>query len=68
MLIAHLSDPHLRPHGQLYQGLVDSNAMFLAAIQHLAALTPQPDLVLLTGDVVDTGTEASTRWQQRCWR
>lgn len=58
MLIAHLSDPHLQPHGQLYQGLVDSNAMFLSAIQHLAALTPQPDLVLLTGDVVDNGTPA----------
>lgn len=58
MLIAHLSDPHLRPHGQLYQGLVDSNSMFLSAIQQLAVLDPQPDLVLLTGDVVDNGTEA----------
>ena len=58
MLIAHLSDQHLRPHGQLYQGLVDSNAMLLSSIQHLAAFTPQPDLVLLTGDVVDNGTKA----------
>jgi 3',5'-cyclic AMP phosphodiesterase CpdA len=58
MLIAHLSDPHLRPRGALYQNLVDSNAMFLAAIRHLAALDPQPDLVLLTGDLVDKGTEA----------
>lgn len=57
MLIAHLSDLHLQPHGELYQGLVDSNAMFLSAIRHLAALAPQPDLVLLTGDVVDNGTE-----------
>jgi 3',5'-cyclic AMP phosphodiesterase CpdA len=55
MLIAHLSDPHLRPHGHLYQDLVDSNAMFLTAIRHLAALVPQPDLVLMTGDLVDTG-------------
>jgi Icc protein len=58
MLIAHLSDPHLRPRGQLYQGLVDSNAMFEAAIHHLNALVPQPDLVLLTGDIVDGGTAA----------
>ncbi|MBS9478619.1 phosphodiesterase [Ancylobacter radicis] len=56
MLIAHLSDPHLRPPGVLYQGLVDSNAMFAAALDHLAALDPQPDLVLLTGDLVDEGT------------
>lgn len=58
MLIAHLSDPHLRPGGQLYQNMVDSNAMFLAAIRHLAALDPQPDLVVVTGDIVDRGTEA----------
>jgi len=58
MLIAHLSDPHLRPRGQFYHDLVDSNAMFLAAIEHLASLDPRPDLVLLSGDVVDMGTEA----------
>jgi 3',5'-cyclic AMP phosphodiesterase CpdA len=58
MLIAHLSDPHLRPRGQLYQNRVDSNAMFLAAIRHLALFEPQPDLVLLSGDLVDTGSEA----------
>ncbi len=56
MLIAHLSDPHLRPPGVLYQGLVDSNAMFAAALETLAALDPAPDLVLLTGDLVDEGT------------
>ena len=27
MLIAHLSDPHLRQRGHLYQGLIDSNAI-----------------------------------------
>jgi 3',5'-cyclic AMP phosphodiesterase CpdA len=58
MLIAHLSDPHLRPRGHLYQNIVDSNAMFLTAIQHLATLDPQPDLVILSGDLVDKGTEA----------
>ncbi len=52
MLIAHLSDPHLRPPGNLYHNIVDSNEMFLAAIRHLATLELQPDLVLLTGDIV----------------
>ncbi len=55
MLIAQLSDPHLRPPGQLYQGLVDSNTMFLAALRQLEALDPRPDLVLVSGDIVDTG-------------
>jgi 3',5'-cyclic AMP phosphodiesterase CpdA len=58
MLIAHLSDPHLRAEGELYQGLVDSNAMFDRAIDTLNALDPAPDVVILTGDLVDTGTEA----------
>jgi len=38
MLIAHLSDPYLRPHRHLYQGLIDSNAMFLTAIRHSQGL------------------------------
>lgn len=53
MLIAQLSDPHLRAQGQLYQGLVDSNAMFETALAHLERLDPQPDLVLISGDIVD---------------
>ena len=57
MLIAQISDPHLRPAGQLYQGLVDSNALFAAALRQIAALDPRPDAVLLTGDVVDEGRD-----------
>lgn len=56
MLIAQLSDPHVCALGTLYQGLVDSNAMFEAAIRRLASLDPAPDLVLLTGDVTEHGT------------
>lgn len=55
MLIAHLSDSHVRPHGELYQGVVDSNAQFAAAIAHVNALDPRPDLLLLSGDLVDHG-------------
>ena len=55
MLIVQLSDPHVRPEGVLYQGVVDSNAMFAAAIAQVNALNPRPDLVLLSGDLVDKG-------------
>ena len=58
MLIAHLSDPHLRPRGVLYQGQVDSNAMFEAAVRHLNSLRPKADVVILSGDVIDEGTPA----------
>ena len=56
MLIAQLSDLHVRPEGVLYQGVVDSNAMLAAAVKHVNALPTRPDLVLLTGDLVDKGT------------
>jgi len=55
MLIAQISDPHVRPAGFLYQGVVDSNGMFEQALKHIAALNPRPDLLLLTGDLVDEG-------------
>lgn len=58
MLIAHLSDPHLRAQGDLYQGRVDSNAMFAQAVKTLNALSPAPDLVIIGGDLVDAGTPA----------
>ncbi len=56
MLIAHLSDPHLRPRGVLYQGLVDSNAMFEAAVRCLNTLPQRPDVIIMSGDLVDEGT------------
>lgn len=55
MLIAQLSDLHIRPQGQLYQGVVDANRMLSDAIGHLHRLDRRPDLVLLTGDLVDEG-------------
>lgn len=58
MLIAHVSDAHLCAPGELYQGLVDSNAMFAVAVRNLNELDPAPDLVLFTGDLVEHGTPA----------
>ena len=55
MLIAQLSDIHVRPRGRLYKDVVDSNRQFSEAIAHLQALDRQPDLVLITGDLVDEG-------------
>lgn len=56
MPIAQLSDPHVRPDGVLHQDVAPSNAQFAAAIAALNALDPRPDLVLLSGDLVDKGT------------
>lgn len=56
MLIAQLSDLHICDDGVLYKGVVSTNQMAAAAVAHLNGLDPQPDLVLLTGDVVEDGT------------
>lgn len=58
MLIAQISDLHLRSAGALYQGVVDSNADFARCVAALNALDPQPDVILLTGDLVDEGQPA----------
>ena len=55
MIIAQISDPHVRPIGQLYKGLIDSNRMLTDAVDHLNALEPRPELVLISGDLVDEG-------------
>jgi 3',5'-cyclic AMP phosphodiesterase CpdA len=58
MLIAQLSDPHVREPGVRYQGVVDSNRMFAQALAHLDTLDRRPDLIVLTGDLVDHGRPA----------
>lgn len=56
--IAQISDPHLRPRGALYQGVADANLALARAVAQLNRLSPRPDVVVLTGDVVDEGMPA----------
>lgn len=56
MIIAQISDLHVKLPGRLAYGRVDTAAMLGACVTHLAALAPRPDLVLITGDLVDFGT------------
>lgn len=58
MIIAQISDLHVQPEGQKAYGIVDTNGLLRAAIAHLNHLTPQPDIVVATGDLVDERTEA----------
>jgi len=58
MLLAQISDLHVRPTGERYKDAVDSNRMFADAVEHLNRLDPQPDVVLITGDLVDEGLAA----------
>lgn len=55
ILIAQISDLHLRPRGLPALGFVDTNALARRAVAALLALRPVPAAVLVTGDVADTG-------------
>lgn len=57
MIFAQISDPHIRAPGRLAYGKVDTGAALRRCVQHLNALRPRPDLVLVTGDLVDFGLE-----------
>ena len=56
MIIAQISDLHVKPPGQKAYGVVDTNGFVARAIAHLNRLDPPPDIVIATGDLVDGGT------------
>lgn len=57
-LIAQISDLHVQSAGTLAYGVVDTNSLVQVAIAHLNRLSPQPHLVVATGDLVQQGTLA----------
>jgi 3',5'-cyclic-AMP phosphodiesterase len=58
MLIAQITDTHIKLPGQLAYGRVDTAGMLERCVAELCALDPQPDLIVLTGDLVDLGRPA----------
>lgn len=57
MLIAHLSDPHICPNGQLYQTVLDTSPRFAEALDQAASFSP--DLLILSGDLTEHGDAES---------
>lgn len=55
MLIAQITDTHLKLPGKLAYGRVDTAAMLRACVSALLSLDPQPDLIVHTGDLADFG-------------
>lgn len=56
MLIAHLSDPHIKLPGRLAYRKVDTAAMLSECVAAINRLDPAPDLVVITGDLTDIGS------------
>ena len=58
MLLAQISDLHIKRPGALAYRRVDTSAALERCIARLSALDPKPDAVVVTGDLVDMGTLA----------
>ncbi len=58
MLIAQITDTHIKLPGRLAYRQVDTAAMLKACVSELMALDPKPDLIVHTGDLVDLGHNA----------
>jgi 3',5'-cyclic-AMP phosphodiesterase len=58
MMIAQITDLHVRPRGKVAYERVDTNAMLEAAVATIEALPRKPDLVIATGDLADCGLAA----------
>lgn len=55
MIIAQISDTHIKPAGKLAYRRVDTAGHLARCVAHLLAMTSRPDVVLATGDLVDAG-------------
>jgi 3',5'-cyclic AMP phosphodiesterase CpdA len=57
MLIAQLTDLHVRPRGLPANRVAETNMFVERAFRAVAAFTPQPDVILLTGDLTECGLD-----------
>jgi 3',5'-cyclic-AMP phosphodiesterase len=55
MLVAQITDTHVTAPGTLLMGIVDTASALARAVAALNRLDPCPDLVVLTGDLVESG-------------
>ncbi|MGD9616628.1 MAG: phosphodiesterase [Alphaproteobacteria bacterium] len=58
MMIAQISDPHIVLPGALLYGRVDTAEFLSRAVAELNRLDPPPNIVVVTGDLVDKGGTA----------
>src|SRR5438309_2233160 len=56
MLIVQMTDLHVVATSTPLFGRVDTRGHFLRAIDHLRALMPKPDVLVMTGDLADSGS------------
>jgi 3',5'-cyclic-AMP phosphodiesterase len=55
MIIAQISDLHIKAPGRIAYGIVDTASYLERAVARLASLDPRADFVIASGDLVDGG-------------
>jgi 3',5'-cyclic-AMP phosphodiesterase len=55
MIIAHITDTHIKTPGQFAYRVVDTATYLRACVAEIGRLTVPPDIVVATGDLVDRG-------------
>ena len=58
LVIAQISDLHIKPPGALAYGKVDTAAALARCVTELNRLAPRPQLVVISGDLADTSLPA----------
>jgi Icc protein len=57
VLVAQISDLHIKPQGAKAYRVVDTAAAFAACISFLNAMQPRPSVVICSGDLIDDGSK-----------
>lgn len=66
MLIAHISDPHVTTEGTFIRSVVDTPGRLIAAFETLRDLPRAPDVIVITGDLVNDATPAEYELLVEC--
>lgn len=56
-LLVQISDTHILPPGELLYGKTNSAAHLASVVQQINSMQPQPDVILITGDLVERPDE-----------
>lgn len=58
-LLVQITDTHIQPPGERLYGRVDTGAHLRETVREINRIRPVPDLLIVTGDLVDKADEAS---------
>ena len=56
MLVAQITDTHIKPNGRLaYGNVLDSSSLLRRVVKHCNEFNSKIDIVIVTGDLTDSG-------------